>query len=102
MTRRKRIAVLGSTGSVGRQALDVIRAHPESFEVAGLAAGANHALLAEQAQEFDPRMVASATPLDRDRAEFAGRALVSMVEMATDPEVDVVLAGVVGKVGLEP
>src|SRR3954453_5498217 len=62
MSGRKRIAVLGSTGSVGRQALDVIRAHPESFEVAGLAAGNNQALLAEQVAEFGPRMIASAAP----------------------------------------
>lgn len=51
---RKRVAVLGSTGSVGSQCLDVIRQLPERFEVVSLAAGRNHALLAEQIREFRP------------------------------------------------
>ncbi|MEO8539184.1 MAG: 1-deoxy-D-xylulose-5-phosphate reductoisomerase [bacterium] len=55
MSERKRVAVLGSTGSVGTQTLDVIRQLPEYFEVASLAAGKNHALLAAQILEFRPR-----------------------------------------------
>jgi 1-deoxy-D-xylulose 5-phosphate reductoisomerase len=51
-----RVAVLGSTGSIGRQTLDVIRAHPNRFEVVGLAAGKNVDLLAEQVAEFSPAM----------------------------------------------
>ena len=54
----KRIAILGSTGSIGRQALDVIARHPERFEVVGLAAGRNVELLAEQVARFGPRVVA--------------------------------------------
>lgn len=58
MTDRKKVAVLGSTGSIGRQSLDVIRQFPDRWEVVGLAAGHNHALLAEQVSEFRPKRVA--------------------------------------------
>ena len=54
----KRVAILGSTGSVGHQALNVIRAQPASFTVVGLAAGRNLALLRDQAQEFRPEALA--------------------------------------------
>src|SRR5215469_7252323 len=54
----RRIALLGSTGSVGRQTLDVIRCFPEHFRVVALAARSNVTLLAEQAQEFQPSLVA--------------------------------------------
>ncbi len=54
---KKRIAILGSTGSIGRQTLDVIARHPERFDVIGLAAGGNIALLAEQVARFKPSVV---------------------------------------------
>ena len=57
MIRQKRIVILGSTGSIGRQALEVIRALPEYFRVFGLAAGSNLTLLAEQVAEFKPEFV---------------------------------------------
>src|SRR5205823_5690106 len=102
MNRPKRVAILGSTGSVGRQTLDVIRANPNHLQVVGLAAGRNQDLLAQQVAEFHPRMIATSESIKLGLVELAGVDVVSMVEMATDPEVDVVLAGVVGKVGLEP
>jgi 1-deoxy-D-xylulose-5-phosphate reductoisomerase len=99
----KRIAVLGSTGSIGCQTLDVIRANPDRFEVVGLAAGRNLDLLAAQVAEFGPKMVSCAEPDDlRSSLGTPAPHLVSMSEMATAPEVDVVMAGVVGKVGLKP
>ena len=52
MGRVQRVIILGSTGSIGTQALDVIRANPTRFDVVGLAAGSNRALLDEQAAEF--------------------------------------------------
>ncbi len=58
--KRKRVAILGSTGSIGRQALDVIGRHPERFEVVGLAAGRNVDLLAEQVANFRPHIAATA------------------------------------------
>ena len=53
----KRLAVLGSTGSIGRQTLDIVRAMPERFRVVGLAAGKNIDLLAGQVGEFNPEFI---------------------------------------------
>ena len=97
-----RVAVLGSTGSIGCQTLDVIRAHPGRFQVTGLTAWSNVDLLAKQVGEFKPRLVACL-----DHAALAGRlssppASASLAEIACDPEVDIVVAGVVGRQGLEP
>ena len=93
-----RIAVLGSTGSIGCQTLDVVRAHPERFAVVGLAAGKNTHLLRGQAAEFHPAMLYSLGP---DALEAEGER-VSLVEMATAPEVDVLVSAIVGKDGLAP
>lgn len=59
MSTKKRVAILGSTGSIGRQALDVIARHPERFEVVALAAGRNVELLADQVRRFGPRIVSA-------------------------------------------
>ncbi|MBN1592046.1 MAG: 1-deoxy-D-xylulose-5-phosphate reductoisomerase, partial [Candidatus Coatesbacteria bacterium] len=53
----KRVAILGSTGSIGRQTLRVVEALPSQFSVVGLAAGRNTALLADQVEQFKPRLV---------------------------------------------
>ena len=53
-TKVKNLAVLGSTGSIGQQTLDIVRALPDHFKVVGLAAGSNHNLLFTQIQEFKP------------------------------------------------
>src|ERR1700735_1079804 len=57
----KRIAILGSTGSIGRQTLDVVSAHPDKFQVAALAGGSNIELVAEQVAQFSPFVVSVAT-----------------------------------------
>ena len=54
----RRIALLGSTGSIGQQTLDVVRCFPEQFRIVALAARSNITLLAQQAQEFSPALVA--------------------------------------------
>ena len=99
----RRVVILGSTGSIGTQALDVIRAHPEAFQVAGLAAGGSHPeLFAAQAAEFpDARLaVAGAAP------DLAGRRLLSgpdaAAELAGTTDADVVLNGITGSIGLAP
>ncbi|HLF78483.1 MAG TPA: 1-deoxy-D-xylulose-5-phosphate reductoisomerase, partial [Dehalococcoidia bacterium] len=98
-----RVAVLGSTGSIGRQTLDVIRAYPERFQVVGLSAWNNVGLLAEQVAEFKPAAVCCADPSAlRERLGGNGPEFTDMTSLACAPEVDVVLAGVVGKGGLEP
>ena len=84
----RRVIVLGSTGSIGVQALDVIAANPERFELVGLAAGSNRATLAEQAAATG----VTATALGVDEA----------VALVRSVEADVVLNGITGSVGLAP
>src|ERR671924_2066912 len=105
------ICVLGSTGSIGTQALDVIRRNPERLRVAGLAAGTSHDLLVGQIREFTPPLVAIA---DEDAAEELKTRLGSLrgVEILSGPEAaetlareseaDMVLNALVGAVGLTP
>ena len=106
----KRVSVLGSTGSVGEQTLDVIGAHPERYRVVALAAGRRVEKLAEQVRRFQPECVSVAT---REGAEQL-RALLGPaqparigvgptgLEMAACADSDLVVAGLVGAVGLAP
>ena len=107
---KKRIAILGSTGSIGRQALEVIHAHPDSFEVEVLTAQDNASLLIEQARKFKPNAVVIVNEdhyedvkqalKNEDIKVYAGEnALSSVVQMDT---VDMVLAAIVGYSGLKP
>ena len=99
-----RVAVLGSTGSVGRQALDVIRQLPERFQVVALAAGRNTEALAGQVAEFRPAYLSSeaeSTDL-RDAARAVGARFVGMDDMATAEDVDILLVGTAGSAGLTP
>ena len=101
----KRIAVLGSTGSIGRQTIDVVRRHPGFFEIAALAAGRNTARLAEQVAALRPRYVFASTRPDaalEDAIAEAGAAWLPMEEMAAADDVDIVLAGTGGAAGLLP
>jgi len=94
----KRIAILGSTGSIGQQTLDVIRALTDKFRVIGLAGGANLRLLEKQISEFQPVMFYSSVKPDFScKHEF-----LSMEQIACHPEVDLVLVATSGKTGLEP
>jgi 1-deoxy-D-xylulose-5-phosphate reductoisomerase len=88
--KRKRVAILGSTGSIGRQALDVIARHPERFEVVGLAAGRNLDLLAEQLTSFRPGI--SATAADGPAGLRA---------VAVDSKPDILLAATDGAVAFD-
>ena len=105
----KRIAILGSTGSIGRSALAVVDAHPDRLSVAALAAGENAALLAEQVTKYRPALVAMATgtAIDRLRANLpagvavAGSGRDGLVAVATAPDVDIVLCASSGTDGLE-
>jgi 1-deoxy-D-xylulose-5-phosphate reductoisomerase len=99
---RRRIVILGSTGSIGTQALDVIAAHPELFEVVGLAAGGGRPeLLAEQAFAHpDATVAVAAWPDGGPRPEIMGpRAATELVESV---DADIVLNGITGSIGLEP
>ena len=99
----KGIAVLGSTGSIGTQTLEVVRALRDRLAVVGLAAGRNVELLAKQVEEFQPRLVWADTP----EPEAAGLSLhdaafVSMEEMVRHPDVELVMVATTGRVGLGP
>ena len=108
--KKKNIAILGSTGSIGTQALEVIRDNPDKFEVFALTANKNIDLLIEQACEFQPNVVAIANEkhylqlkqalADQQIKVFAGiDAISQIVEM--EP-VDLVLTAMVGYAGLKP
>ncbi|MFL2001888.1 MULTISPECIES: 1-deoxy-D-xylulose-5-phosphate reductoisomerase [unclassified Microbacterium] len=84
----RRVLILGSTGSIGTQALDVIRANPGRFEVVGLAAGTDRAGLRAQAEEFD--------------VEHTALGAVEAEQLVRDVDADVVLNGITGSVGLGP
>jgi 1-deoxy-D-xylulose-5-phosphate reductoisomerase len=100
---KRRLTILGSTGSVGRQALDVVRSHRERFEIIGLSANRDVQALKEQAEEFKPRYVA----LESGEGagifeELAAERIIGPGSAATLAEVpaDVVLNGIVGFAGL--
>jgi len=96
--------VLGSTGSIGRQTLDVVRTLPERFKVVALAAGKNMAVLAEQVKEFRPEFIGyAASPEDNEignRLIAAGCKILSLEEMACLPEADIVVMATSGTAGL--
>ncbi len=108
MEEKKRIAILGSTGSIGTQALAVIKENPQQFEAEVLVANSNADLLIQQAIEFQPNavVIANETQYQKVKAAlqshdikvFAGdKAVEQIVEMET---IDLVLAGIVGYAGL--
>ncbi len=97
----KGLVVLGSTGSIGRQTLDIVRAFPDRFTVVGLAAGYNAALLQRQIDEFKPAFFYCADPAAARR--LAGEAaLLPMEDMVQADGVDVVMVGTTGAAGLLP
>ena len=105
----KQVAILGSTGSIGTQTLDVIRQHPDRFGVYMLSAGSNAALLVQQALEFKVKRVVICNPdkykdvRDALPAEYDVRlGIEAACEWVRDAEVDVVVAAMVGFSGLRP
>jgi 1-deoxy-D-xylulose-5-phosphate reductoisomerase len=94
--------VLGSTGSIGCQTLDVIRAHPQRFRIVGLSAWNSADLLAKQIAEFEPGIVACANPDALKGRIGSGVKVGSIADVACVDEVDIIISGVVGKEGLEP
>ena len=103
----KRLAVLGSTGNLGQQALDVVRALPHRFRIIGLAAGKNLDLLAEQINEFKPELVGY-SPVDNGGERVPARLtdmkceFLSLEDIACHPQVDIVVITTSGKAGLSP
>jgi 1-deoxy-D-xylulose-5-phosphate reductoisomerase len=107
----KRLAILGSTGSIGQNALAVVAEHPQEFEVVGLAAGKNIGLLAEQIRAYRPQRVSVQDErVARElKASLDGEPPVEIlagpegaVAVAAAPEADLVVSAMVGAVGLPP
>jgi 1-deoxy-D-xylulose-5-phosphate reductoisomerase len=104
---RRGVALLGSTGSIGTQAIEVLAAHPELFRVVGLAAGRDGSMLAEQARQLGPSVVAlaeadalAALDLPAGTARVAGDE--ALVELATRDDVALVVVATGGVVSLRP
>ena len=96
----KRLAVLGSTGSIGRQTLDIVRSFPDELRVVALACGTNVSLLKEQVAEFRPRWIGA----DRGAGELnvEGANQLSLEDIASHPDVDLVIVATSGRAGLLP
>ncbi|HKW75653.1 MAG TPA: 1-deoxy-D-xylulose-5-phosphate reductoisomerase, partial [Terriglobales bacterium] len=108
----KRIAILGSTGSIGRSTLDVIEHHPNRFQLVAIAAGTNVEAALEQARRWRPKVLSLASEKDAElarnrlKAEGLGGIEVTSgqpgtVRVATHPEVDFVVSAIVGVAGLK-
>ncbi len=98
----KGLAILGSTGSIGRQTLDVVRSLPDRFKVIGLAAGGNLELLGRQVEEFRPEMLYYLHSPKEELIPNTGWKYTSMEELVVHPAVDVIMVGTVGREGLHP
>ncbi len=104
---RRGVAVIGSTGSIGRQAVDVLASNPDAFQVVALAAGSNRQLLEEQARLLVPKAVALASAggarldLPRGVDDLSGDP-AALVILATRDDVDLVVVGTSGIVSLRP
>ena len=97
----KGLAVLGSTGSVGRQTLDIVRSYPDDFNVVGLAAGRNHALLERQIREFQPTLAScQGSPSEKAFLGDYGCADCDMENLAVSADVDIVVAATTGDVAV--
>lgn len=108
----KRIAILGSTGSIGRSTLSVVESFPDRFQIAALAAGKNVSVAFEQVERWRPRLAAMGTEADAEilssrlrRAGISGVDVVhgpsGLVHLATSSQIDFVVSAIVGVAGLE-
>lgn len=94
---KRKISILGSTGSIGRQALEVIEKLRDEFDIIALAGGNNTDLLNEQIAKFKPKYAFSTNP-----SEIIGSKYLSLEEICSNKENDIILVAVSGKVGLKP
>lgn len=105
----KHIAVLGSTGSIGTQTLDVVRSHPKRFRISVLAANANDELLERQIREFSPALavLVDAAAYARLKSRYAGQTKLAcgrqaFIDAAAYEETEIVVTSMMGFAGLEP
>ena len=106
---RKKLAIFGSTGSIGKSALNIVRRYPDELELVALFAGSNHKLLAEQVREFSPKFAGLAdASLKGDLVKLAGNVKTKFIftpeeisAFAASPDYEIMLAAIVGFSGLE-
>ena len=98
MDRKRRISIIGSTGSIGTQALEVIEKLQDKFEIIALAGGNNIELLKQQAEKFKPKFVYAQKDIKIDGI----KTLESLDEIAQNQENDIILVACSGKIGLRP
>ncbi len=108
----KKVAILGSTGSIGTQTLDVLRANPDDFTLVGISAGSNISMLEEQIREFHPQICAvwdeeKAATLKAAVADVTPQCKIvsgmeGLIELSTMPESDILITAVVGMIGINP
>lgn len=97
----KRVAILGSTGSIGKQTLDIIRQHPDRLQVGGLAAAKNGWELIQQGLAFGVDRLVLYDQASAEQFNLAG-GMDALVDLATDPDIDLVVVSVAGVIGLLP
>ena len=95
----KNVAILGSTGSIGRQALDVVKAHPELFALYGVSAYSSEAAFLALVEEARPQVAVFSRPVPDTDVRWGEQALL---DLAADPQVDVVLLAISGIAALKP
>ncbi len=102
----KKIVILGSTGSIGVNTLDVVRRFPDEFQVVGLVAGSNHTLLEKQIKEFKPRVAALFDKKVATKLSCQGTEILSgadgVIDVASRTDADLVVSAIVGAAGLLP
>ncbi|HAG51392.1 MAG: 1-deoxy-D-xylulose-5-phosphate reductoisomerase [Deltaproteobacteria bacterium GWC2_42_51] len=106
---KKRLAVLGSTGSIGQNTLDIVRRHSDKFKIVALAAGKNKELFREQVEEFKPKCISLSEKSDIDELKkdisYVPKAFCGadgLLETATCHDADLVVSALVGASGLAP
>jgi 1-deoxy-D-xylulose-5-phosphate reductoisomerase len=105
----KNIAILGSTGSIGTQTIQVIEAHPDQFKLVAIAAGSNIPLIIEQVNRLKPELVSVGSKEIADQVKIHIPSQIKLiygaeglVEVATYPSADILVTGIMGSIGLKP
>lgn len=104
-TEKRKISILGSTGSIGRQALEVVRKLSDKFEIISLTGGNNTDLLKQQAEEFNPKYICTNSDPKLLKGKHSAKILYGsegLNEICSNKENDIILVAVSGKIGLEP
>ena len=105
--KKRKISIIGSTGSIGRQALEVIEKLKDKFEIIALAGGNNVELLKKQAEKFKPKYICSNAPLSSAGESWSEEVTIlhsteGLEQICSNKENDIILVACSGKIGLRP